>query len=78
MIIRDISVRKLRDEKLKQSEAKLNEAQSIAHLGNWEIDFETQIVKFSDEGCRIFGMDHTQNQLPYEAWTRFIHPEDKE
>lgn len=78
MIIRDISVRKLRDEKLKQSEAKLNEAQSIAHLGNWEIDFETQIVKFSDEGCRIFGMDHTQNQLPYEAWTRFIHPEDKD
>lgn len=61
-----------------ESEAKLNEAQSIARLGNWEMDFSTQIVKFSDEGCRIFGFDPSENQLPYKAWTKFIHPEDKD
>jgi PAS domain S-box-containing protein len=42
------------------------------------MEFATNIVRFSDEGCRIFGIDPGQNQLPYEVWTTFIHPEDKE
>src|SRR5674476_1223511 len=28
---------------LKQSESRMKEAQKIAHLGNWELDFETRI-----------------------------------
>jgi PAS domain S-box-containing protein len=78
MIIRDITVRKQGEENLKQSEAKLNEAQSIAQLGNWELDFSSQTVVFSKEGGRIYGLDPSHNQLPYEEWTRFIHPGDKE
>lgn len=77
MIIRDISVRKQGEENLKQSEAKLNEAQSIAHLGNWELDFSTQVVKFSKEGCRIYGINSGKNHLNYEEWTKFIHPDDR-
>jgi hypothetical protein len=41
---------------LRQSEARLEEAQRIAHLGHWERDIETNRGTWSDETYRIFGL----------------------
>ncbi len=38
-------------------EARLNEAQRIAHVGWWERDFRTNHVSLSEEVCRIFGLE---------------------
>ena len=43
---------------LKESEKRLAEAQKMSHIGNWEWDFITDKVYWSDELYRIFNMFH--------------------
>ena len=42
---------------LRTSRARLEHAQRIAHLGNWEYDIDSDIIHGSDEACRIFGIE---------------------
>ncbi len=46
-----------RTQELKTKEAKLQEAQKLAHLGNWEFDLKTEQLTWSEEVFRIFGLD---------------------
>lgn len=61
-----------------RSEAKLKESQAIAHIGNWEYDFSTGKVLWSEEHCRIYGTSITENVQSYHSWMSFIHPDDIE
>ena len=54
-VVRDITERKLALQTLERSEEQLRKAQSIAHLGHWEIDLERRIIRGSDEARRIYG-----------------------
>ncbi len=74
----DISELKLVEEDLVQSELRLNEAQAIAHLGNWELNFATQETLWSAEACRIYGLPPQKKTYNYEVWESFIHPDDLE
>ncbi|MGE5656299.1 MAG: PAS domain S-box protein [Actinomycetota bacterium] len=74
---RDITERKLAEEKLRSSEANLAEAQRIAHVGNWEFDLATKRIIGSAEMFRIFDLDPVQSELSYEqAIKQRIHPTD--
>jgi len=70
-------LKKEAEEKLKQSEARLKNAQNIAHFGNWEYDFSTGNVILSEEICRIGGIPLDEYIQPYETWISLIHPEDR-
>jgi len=72
----DITDRKKAEESLLQSESRLKEAQAIAHLGNWEVNFETGIALWSDETCRIYGLSPKDNKQSFSSWISFIHPDD--
>ncbi|CAN5912681.1 hypothetical protein BH11BAC7_BH11BAC7_20470 [soil metagenome] len=72
----DISERRLAQEDLEQSEFRLNEAQAIAHLGNWELNFQTQDTAWSEETCRIYGVAPGKKTHKYAVWESFIHPDD--
>jgi two-component system, NtrC family, sensor kinase len=76
-IHKDISSRKLAEEKLRKSEAKLLAAQRVAHVGNWEFDALTQEFTWSEEIFRIFGLKPTQPEPSYHQLLRLIHPEDR-
>ena len=53
----DLTRRKRAGHELRRIEARLEEAQRIAHFGWWERDFKTNHVLLSDELCRIFGVE---------------------
>ncbi|MEO5641920.1 MAG: PAS domain-containing protein, partial [Bacteroidia bacterium] len=66
------------DELLMHNELHLNQAQAIAHLGSWELDFATGIAVWSAEMLRIYGLSPQESHQSFEAWTNFIHPEDQD
>ena len=63
---------------LRDSEARLEQAQRIAHLGYWDRDLDTDRLTFSDETYRIFGLppqERTSSTMP--GLRELIHPEDR-
>ena len=62
---------------LRVSEARLAEAQRMAHLGNWERDFATGELRWSDEVFRIFGFEPQGFVPTFEKFIGFVHPDDR-
>ncbi len=69
--------RKRAERKLLHSERRLKQAQSIAHLGNWELNLETGMGLWSEETCRIYGLSAVDKMQTYDSWLSFIHPDDR-
>ncbi len=69
---------KKREESLAKISKSLNKAQTIAHLGNWEWDMETNDLWWSDEIYRIFGLMPQQFQPTYDGFFERVHPDDRE
>jgi PAS domain S-box-containing protein len=73
----DISEGKKSAENLRQTEIRLNETQSIAHISNWVIDLKANIHTWSDELFRIFGVDKDRRKPSIAYFQSFIHSEDR-
>ena len=73
---KEITERKQAEEKVKQSESQLAEAQHLAHVGSWEWDLRSNTVTWSDELYHIFGFQPGEIDVAREAMS-FIHPEDQ-
>jgi len=55
---------------------RLAEAQAIAKVGSWELEFPSFRLVWSCEAYRIFEIDQKPADLLYEAYRKKIHPED--
>lgn len=84
-IIMDITDRRRAEEErrrsqqaLIESEARMAEAQAIAHLGHWILDQQTRILSCSDEFFRLFGHPPQSFQPTMDDFYRQIHPDDRE
>ncbi|MFC0400662.1 ATP-binding protein [Paraburkholderia rhizosphaerae] len=64
-------------EGLRRSEAKLEDAQRVAHVGYWERNLDTKTVTWSDETYRIFGITPGADPLTPATILDRIHPEDR-
>ncbi|MFM8320747.1 MAG: PAS domain S-box protein, partial [Chloroflexota bacterium] len=73
---KDITERKRASEMLEKSQASLENAQSIAHLGNWELDFTAGPGDWSQEMYHLFGCDPAAGPPTYAAFLALIHPDD--
>lgn len=62
--------------KLVKTEESQNEAQAIAHIGNWESDFTTGDLTWSDETFRILGMQPGEVEPSEEVFLSRI-PQDE-
>ncbi|MEJ2705172.1 MAG: PAS domain S-box protein, partial [Sedimentisphaerales bacterium] len=62
---------------LRESEGRLAEAQSVAHLGYWEYDIVTDRITWSDETYRIFGLGPKDRILNLLQLEERVHPEDR-
>lgn len=56
-VVRDIHETLAIEEKLRDSEASLLEAQEIAHVGSWKLDIDSGEASWSDEEYRILGYE---------------------
>jgi PAS domain S-box-containing protein len=63
---------------LGESERKLEEAQRLTHVGYWERDPDTDLITWSDETYRIFGLQPQARILNLAQLPELVHPEDKQ
>ncbi|MBF6651072.1 PAS domain S-box protein, partial [Methylobacter sp. BlB1] len=73
----DITDRKRVEEALRESQIDLNRAQAVAHVGSWRMDIHKNILEWSDENYRIFGVSKG-TPLTYESFLDAVHPADRE
>ncbi len=74
----EITERKRAEELARTNEARLNEAQRIAHVGSWERDIVTGKCQWSDELRRIFDLNPDDAEMDYETMLSLVHPDDVE
>jgi PAS domain S-box-containing protein len=72
----DVTSRKETEERLRESRARLANAQRIARLGDWEIDLTTRELTWSDEVYRIFGLGLGEIMPTSEVFLDFVPPEE--
>ncbi|MDO9037874.1 MAG: PAS domain S-box protein [Lutibacter sp.] len=61
-----------------ESEYRYKEAQSLAKIGSWFHNFETDESHWSDEAYNILGLVAGKDFLNIEVFIGFVHPEDRE
>jgi diguanylate cyclase (GGDEF)-like protein/PAS domain S-box-containing protein len=69
---------KIREAHLATITQSMNKAQSIAQLGSWDWDIQNNTLWWSDEIYRIFGLHPQEFEATYEAFLKYVHPDDKE
>jgi PAS domain S-box-containing protein len=77
-ICQDITERWMAEEKLRRSQALLEEAQSLAQLGSWEWDIAANSVTWTDELYRIYGYEPQSVDVSFKRYLEHIHAEDRE
>ena len=65
------------EEKLKQSEARLREAQLFSRTSNWEVDILNHTFNWSEEFYQLFGISH-KIKPSLEAFLSLFHDDDVE
>lgn len=76
-VTRDLTERKQAEEKIRQSERHLAEAQHIARLGSWHWDIEKDKVTLSNELYRIYDLEPETGPMTYQRFLEYVHREDR-
>ncbi|MEL6461572.1 MAG: PAS domain S-box protein [Cyanobacteria bacterium J06621_15] len=76
-VVRDITQRKQAEEKLRQTEALLQEAERIARIGSWSWDLTTDETWWSKQFYRFTNRDKGNSIPKIETISQFIHPDDR-
>jgi PAS domain S-box-containing protein len=74
----DITERKQTEEALRKNEISLDNAQALAHMGNWELNPLTGINFWSKEMFHLFGFDINKGVPALSEFLQKIHPEDRD
>jgi PAS domain S-box-containing protein len=74
----DITERKVAEEAIRRNQESLADAQRIAQLGNWDWDLGNHNFTCSDELLRIFNLSPNIFEGTYDAFLKYVHPDDRE
>jgi PAS domain S-box-containing protein len=83
-IIRDITEQKRAREELLRTQAVLAQAEEMAHLGAWWIEFvdhenvDANPLRWSAEVYRIFGYEPGAVEVSNELFFKHVHPDDRQ
>ncbi len=77
LVFSDVSDRKRSEKIIRESEARLNRAQAIAHIGSWELDLETKQTWASKEAFAIYGIVQDSQYIAKEKLKQFTDKQDR-
>ncbi len=75
-VLHDITKRKRRVRFLRETRRDLNRAQAVAKTGSWRLNVQRNVLLWSDENHRIFGVSKG-TPMTYESFLEKVHPEDR-
>jgi PAS domain S-box-containing protein len=75
-VSRDITDRKAAERRLNETRRDLERAQAIGHIGSWRLDVSRNVLDWSAESYRIFGLP-LGSPLTYESFLSAVHPHDR-
>jgi PAS domain S-box-containing protein len=76
--VMDVTAAREAERKLRRSEAYLAESQRLSHTSSWAWDVRSQKWAYrSIEVYRLFGFDPAEGDVPLQAFTDRIHPDDR-
>src|SRR3954453_21460387 len=66
------------EEALRDLQARVDNAQQLAHMGDYDWEIASDTNTWSDQLFRIYGYEPGAFNPNYEKFISFIHPEDRE
>jgi PAS domain S-box-containing protein len=75
-VVHDISKRIRRVKTLREVQRDLNRAQAVAKTGSWRLDVKRNVLLWSDENHRMFGVPKG-TPMTYESFLEKVYPEDR-
>jgi PAS domain S-box-containing protein len=72
----DITRQKAVEEELRRSREDFDRAQAVGQVGSWRLDVRENVLTWSDENYRIFGLP-IGTPLTYETFLAAVHPDDR-
>lgn len=73
--IKILKEKKAAEKKLERSNLMLQKTQTIAHIGNWELDLSAKSIWVSDEALKIYGFENSGYEIPLETVQKIPLPE---
>lgn len=74
----DITERRRAEAALSKSETRLAEAQRIAQIGSWTRDIAADVIHWSDEHYRMFGVAPLGKNIRPSEFMDLVYPEDRD
>jgi PAS domain S-box-containing protein len=63
---------------LRRSQETHAQAEAVAHLGSWDLDMATGVLRWTDEVFRIFGYPPQSFVATHDAFMESVHPDDRQ
>ncbi|HAH06397.1 MAG TPA: hypothetical protein DCM05_07705 [Elusimicrobia bacterium] len=75
-LAREMAERERAEEALRQSREDLDRAQAVGQIGSWRLDVRRDVLTWSAESYRIFGVPKGTPQT-YQRFLEHVHPDDR-
>ncbi|MDQ3850143.1 MAG: PAS domain S-box protein [Actinomycetota bacterium] len=75
--LHDITERHEAGQLLARQRRQLAEAQSVARLGSWHWNVGSDVIEWSEELCRIYGLEPADQPATLEEFIAYVHPDDR-
>ncbi|MFL5788486.1 MAG: PAS domain-containing protein, partial [Flavisolibacter sp.] len=74
----DVTEKEKLTNQLREKESIYKQAEELANMGNWTWDFKNQVLEWTDQLYKIYGLEPQSEPMNTEKILSFVHPEDKE
>ncbi|MEM6380846.1 MAG: PAS domain-containing protein, partial [Bacteroidota bacterium] len=75
---RNISEREQYRQNLSDHQDRLKEAEALGNIGQWEWIIGTEFIQFSEQLCKIFGLNDDQRHPKFDEINSMIHQDDED